>query len=217
MSVPLLSCDNMRYTYSGSLKETLLGVHLDLYPGEITAIVGHSGAGKSTLLHLLSGMIPWQEGRVKWNNEEYPASIQNMLFAHTAIVFQESHLIPYLTVEENIYLGQVFGIPSAMGLKEITTLLGLEGKEQQRAGTLSGGQKQRVAIGRALMKGAPLILADEPTSSLDEQTGQEILQLFAQLAHVQKKAICFVTHELDTLTKADRVFELKNGLLTEKK
>jgi lipoprotein-releasing system ATP-binding protein len=170
----------------------LRNVSFNITKGEKVGIVGLSGAGKSTLLHLLSGMVPWQAGTVQWEGIEIKEIPHTFLFQHTALVFQDAHIIPYLTVEENMRVGALFREQNTDMLIHIIEKLGLKEKKYEKAGQLSGGQKQRVSIGRALMKQSPIILADEPTSSLDEETAKDLVQLLYTLAKQEGKIFTFL-------------------------
>jgi len=217
MNTPLLSVQDLEYTYSGNSTPTLRGASLDLFPGEVVAVTGHSGSGKSTLLHIMSGMFFQSKGSISWEGVPVPITSekvqQEFLFERVGMVFQAFHVIPYLTVVENMLMGSMFFHKDTSRLEHLLEKTGMAPFRDKLAGSLSGGQKQRVAIGRAMMKGAKILLADEPTGNLDEATGQEILNLFHSLARDEGCGVCFVTHELTGISSAEKIYAMHDGKL----
>ena len=197
----------------------LSDLSLDLNSGEVVAIIGASGSGKSTLLSLLAGFDVPDAGEIIWGDR----STQNWSESEWArfrreglgFVFQHYHLIPYLTAEENVALPlRLLGQPDGeRRAREKLDELGLGARARHLPRQLSGGESQRVAIARALIHTPGLILADEPTGSLDVQTGESVLDLFfAQLAG-RKQTALIVTHAPDVARRCDRTLRLAEGRL----
>ena len=187
--------------------------------GELVAIVGPSGAGKSTLMHLIGGVIRPNSGRVMIEGQDIFALRENELALlrrrNIGIVYQFYNLISTLTVEENIFLPQLLD-NCAIDAEKADTILSMVGLSDQRKrlpGELSGGQQQRVSIGRALVNNPALILADEPTGSLDSATGREIMDLFKQANKNYRQTVIIVTHEEKIALQADRIITLEDGCL----
>lgn len=202
----ILQLDHVSYTYRGDSASVLSDVCTDFELGTFYAIVGASGAGKSTLLSLLAGLDAPTSGTVRFDG----ADIAEKGYAHhrreqISLVFQNYNLIDYLTPLENLRLVD--------GGAEIGTLeqLGLTADQATRnVMLLSGGQQQRVAIGRALVSKAPVILADEPTGNLDEDTADEVTGILRRAAHEQGKCVIVVTHAKKLAKEADVTLKL-NG------
>ena len=192
--------------------------------GEFTAILGKSGSGKSTLLNLISGIDRADAGAI-WFAEQNLATFnerQWTLFRrrHIGFVFQFFNLIPTLTVWENVTLPlELSGAPSAAGrarAEQLLAAVGLADRRQTFPDRLSGGEQQRVAIARALVHDPQLILADEPTGNLDEETGRQVLALLDNLTRQVGKNLIMVTHSSEAAARADRILSLQNGRLVEK-
>lgn len=192
--------------------------------GEFVAILGKSGSGKSTLLNLISGIDLADAGSVWINGKNLTAldEKQRTIFRrdHIGFIFQFFNLIPTLTVLENVILpAELSNQTPAMARKQAESLLQAVGLVD-RAGTfpdrLSGGEQQRVAIARALVNDPLLLLADEPTGNLDEETGQHVLALLDRLTRQAGKNMIMVTHSQEAAAYADRVLILKDGKLIEK-
>jgi putative ABC transport system ATP-binding protein len=192
--------------------------------GEITAIIGKSGSGKSTLLNLISGIDLADGGRIFLDDVELTALSERdrTLFRRQNIgfVFQFFNLIPTLNVIENVVLPlELMGLspksarPAAEGLLDA---VGLLDRCKTYPDRLSGGEQQRVAIARALVHDPLLVLADEPTGNLDEDTSRQILELLDRLTRKAGKNMLMVTHNQDAADIADRIFCLREGKLVEK-
>ena len=183
--------------------EVLKGVDLSVGKGERVAIVGRSGSGKSTLLHILGGLLKPTSGEVR--------RCRNIGF-----VFQAYHLMPELTVLENVFLPTMGkNIKKAVALANAKRLLkdvGLEDRMDHLPGELSGGERQRAALARALVTDPDLVLADEPTGNLDAMTGAEILKMLTELSK-SETALVMVTHSKDAADVCDRTLVLENGTL----
>jgi putative ABC transport system ATP-binding protein len=191
--------------------------------GEFIVLLGKSGSGKSTLLHLVSGIDLPTEGevhimgqRLRGLSEEARTLLRR---DHIGFVFQAYNLVPTLTVEENVSLPlELRGEAGPTGRDRVRSLLeriGLAGRAESFPDLLSGGEQQRVAVARALVHRPALVLADEPTGNLDERTGADILDLLQGLGHEERQTVLVVTHDRDVVARADRVFMLEHGVLTE--
>ena len=205
----VLKLENVGYHYSDSKEKVFTELNAEFSTGKFYAIIGRSGAGKSTLLSLLAGLDAPTAGKIKFEDEDIKARGYNYhRKKHITLVFQNYNLIDYLSPLENVRL------VNSGAKKEILTELGLD-EEQIRRNVmrLSGGQQQRVAIARALASEAPIILADEPTGNLDEQTTTEIIEILKRSAHKNKKCVIVVTHSKEVAAAADQVLELKNKQL----
>lgn len=205
----ILQLDHLEYVYPGTNTQILSDVCTDFEIGKFYAIVGASGAGKSTLLNLLAGLDKPTSGAVRFDGTD----IAETGYAHhrkkqISLVFQNYNLIDYLTPLENLRL-----VNGKAGINTLTQL-GLSEKEARRSVmALSGGQQQRVAIGRALVSGAPIILADEPTGNLDENTAREVIEILQRAAHEQDKCVIVVTHSRQLARSADVTLRLNRRKL----
>ena len=191
--------------------------------GEFIVLVGKSGSGKSTLLHLVSGIDLPTEGEVHIMGQRLSdlSEEQRTLLRRDRLgfVFQAYNLVPTLTVEENILLPlELRGEAGPTGRDRVRAMLeriGLVNRAASFPDLLSGGEQQRVAVARALVHRPALVLADEPTGNLDERTGADILDLLHGLGHEEQRTVLVVTHDRDVVARADRVFMLEQGVLTE--
>ena len=203
---------NVDYLYENSKSKVLSGITYNFEVGKFYAIIGKSGAGKSTLLSLLAGLDSPSNGEIIFNN----VNIEKIGYIEhrrkdISLVFQNYNLIDYLTPLENLKL------VSKNVNKDILLKLGLEEEQINRnVMKLSGGQQQRVAIARALVSEAPIILADEPTGNLDENTAQEITDILKKVAVENNKCVIVVTHSNQLANAADVVLELKDKKLKVK-
>ncbi|MBO4448632.1 MAG: ABC transporter ATP-binding protein [Kiritimatiellae bacterium] len=186
--------------------EVLKGVNLSVYPGEKVAIVGRSGAGKSTLLNILGGLLKPTSGTVT-----RPKNI--------GFVFQQYHLMPELTVWENVMLPTMTGrLPPADYAARASELLekaGLSSRRKHLPSELSGGEQQRTAVVRALVTSPEIVLADEPTGNLDAMTGADILRMLADLSRGTGVSLVLVTHSPEAAAVCDRTLRLENGVLVQ--
>lgn len=213
----ILELKDLTYSYPNAeyvnLEDKILSsVNYEFEEGKFYAIVGKSGTGKSTLLSLLAGLDEPKKGDVLF--KEY--SLEDIGYSdyrknNISIVFQNYNLIDYLTPMENVRL------VNKEAKEDILYELGLEDSQINRnINMLSGGQQQRVAIARALAADTPVILADEPTGNLDENTSAEIVDIFKKLAKEKNKCVIVVTHSNELANSADVILELKNKKLNEK-
>lgn len=219
----LVELENLSKTFQeGEMQRTVLSqVTLTFEPGEFVVLLGHSGSGKSTLLNLVSGIDQPTQGTIRING----AAITDLdersrtLLRRDQIgfVFQFFNLIPTLTVLENVTLPQeLAGRPAQDAQTSALRLLeqvGLRDRAHTFPDKLSGGQQQRVAIARALAHDPQLVLADEPTGNLDEETGEKVLQLLLDLTRKTRKTLIMATHNPEIAKSADRVLRVQEGHL----
>lgn len=194
--------------------------------GEFVSIIGKSGSGKSTLLSMLGALDKPTSGSIEVDGEDIAKMSDHNLIRYRChkigFVFQSYNLIPNLTAIENVMLPMEFAGGGNTERKtraiELLRQVGLEDDQMRRKpGRLSGGQQQRVSIARALANQPSVILADEPTGNLDEQTGKMVFDLLHKLAKQEKTTIIVVTHDLEIAGKTDRTFRLIDGKLLEVK
>ena len=209
----ILEIKNLTYSYKDSREKVLANVSESFEEGKFYAIIGKSGAGKSTLLSLLAGLDEPDNGKILFNGESIQETgYTNHRKNNISLVFQNYNLIDYLSPLENIRL------VNNQAQQDILLELGLsEHQVKRNIMKLSGGQQQRVAIARALVSSAPVILADEPTGNLDENTASEIIKILKKLAKERNKCVIVVTHSKEVARAADIVFELKNKKLINKR
>lgn len=204
----IMELNNIEYAYENKRK-VLKGVSISVEEGKMYAILGPSGCGKTTLLSLMGGLDSPSNGQILYDGQD----IEKMgLSAHRknniAFIFQSYNLIDYLTPKENVAL------TSKLPPLPILERVGLTDEESKRnVLKLSGGQQQRVAIARALASDAKVILADEPTGNLDEDTAADITAILKECAHQMNKCVVIVTHSNELARQADVVFRLKKGQL----
>jgi putative ABC transport system ATP-binding protein len=224
MDQPVLQLEQvtMQFDEGGtSSRRVLDGVDLELAAGTSLALVGRSGSGKSTLLHLAAGIMVPSAGRVYLDAQEISslneARRTELRSRYLGLVFQFFHLLPHLSVGENVALpGWVAGAPHDRTSQRVEVLLervGLADRRRDRVGKLSGGEMQRVAICRALLLRPRLVLADEPTGSLDDSTGRMIMDLLLEMVAAEGGSLLFVTHSHELAGTADRVLNLHDGRL----
>ncbi len=203
-------------------RQVLKGCTVTFYRGEFVAIIGKSGSGKSTLLNLISGIDLVDSGRITLNGEILTDLEENKrtLFRRKNIgfVFQFFNLFPTLNVLENVTLPlELLGVEPGEARKRANVLLeevGLGDRLNAFPDRLSGGEQQRVAIARALVHDPLLVLADEPTGNLDEETGNQVLHLLDRLTRQVGRNLVMVTHSKENAVYADRVFLLQDGCLS---
>ncbi|WP_243457425.1 ABC transporter ATP-binding protein [Ottowia testudinis] len=197
----------------------LRGVDLDVAPGELLALTGPSGSGKSTILNI-GGLIDTPDaGEVVLNGRAIAGldETQRTLLRRDGLgfIFQNFNLVPVMTVAENVdYPLFLAGVPASERRRRVAEQLaavGLAEHEKHRPDALSGGQRQRVAIARALIKHPRLVIADEPTASLDSHTATQVLDLMRDSAHTHGAAFIFATHDERLTRRCDRVINLLDG------
>ncbi|MCI9228533.1 MAG: ABC transporter ATP-binding protein [Dorea sp.] len=198
----------------------LAGVSLSIEKGEFTAVIGSSGSGKSTLLHAIAGVDVPTGGKIYLNGQDVYAQSNEKLAIfrrrQVGLIYQFHNLIPTLNVVENITLPVLMDKRKVnkQRLNDLLELLGLEERQTHLPNQLSGGQQQRVAIGRALMNAPQVMLADEPTGSLDSQNGHEIVKLLKQSNREYGQTLIIVTHDNNIALQADRIIRISDGKIT---
>lgn len=204
----VLSFSNLSYSYDKK-RNVFSNISAEMELGKIYAILGTSGCGKTTLLSLLGGLDIAAKGRIFFEGKDIMENgLANHRRSNVAFIFQAYNLIDYMTPIENVKL------TSKLPPEPILEKMGLTKEEMKRnVLQLSGGQQQRVAIARALASEAPVILADEPTGNLDEDTAMSIMQILEESVRHMNKCAIIVTHSNEIAKKADVVFELKRGML----
>lgn len=223
----MIHIDNLHHAFAIGKKgeerniPVLKGVTLDVRQGEITAILGKSGSGKSTLLNILAGFMTPSSGTVTVNKREITllgeAQIADFRLENFGFVFQNFQLMPGLTAFENIELPlKIKGLQKEArqaAVRELMAEVGLDEVASHYPNELSGGQQQRVSIARALVTRPPVILADEPTGSLDSETEQEILNLIKSLNQNLGITFVIITHDDEVAGIAHRQYRLHDGEL----
>lgn len=195
----------------------LQGVSLHVQPSDFVAIMGPSGCGKSTLLHLIGLLDSPSSGRIYVGGRETTAlgdAEQTRLRAGAiGFVFQSFHLLPYLTAEENVLLPMRYAGRDSdrERARQLLALVRMEHRAQAYPATLSGGERQRVAVARAIVNSPSILLADEPTGSLDSRTGRQILDLLASL-NKTGMTILMVTHDEQVARRARRTLHMQDGV-----
>lgn len=225
----MIEIQNLQHTFAIGKKgkerhvPVLKGVTLNVGKGEIVAILGKSGSGKSTLLNVLAGFMSPESGSVKVDNQEITklkeADMADFRLANFGFIFQNFQLMPGLNAFENIELPlKIKGIAAAERKAKVQQLLekvGLAGVADHYPNELSGGQQQRVSIARALVTNPPILLADEPTGSLDSETEEEILSLIRSLNQSLGLTFVIITHDDEVANVAHRRYRLHDGELVK--
>lgn len=222
---PVISvCHLNHYFGRGELrKQVLFDINLDIYPGEIVIMTGPSGSGKTTLLALVGGLRSAQSGSLTILEQEMRGASKRQLMQvrrQVGYIFQAHNLLTFLTAKQNVrmslelhdeYLEQDMDRLAT----DILNAVGLGDRSDYYADSLSGGQKQRVAIARALASHPKIVLADEPTASLDKKSGRDIVEIMQRLAKEQGCTILLVTHDNRILDIADRIIHMEDGRLVK--
>ena len=204
----IMEIKQVGYSYDNK-KKVLKGINAEMERGKLYAILGPSGCGKTTLLSLMGGLDSPGSGQILFDGQDIARTgLFDHRKNHVAFVFQSYNLIDYLTPAENVAL------TSRLPPMPVLERLGLTKEEAKRnVMKLSSGQQQRVAIARALASEAPVILADEPTGNLDEDTAREIIGILQESAHRMNRCVVVVTHSGELARQADVVLRLKKGVL----
>lgn len=201
--------------------EALKQVSFSMRKGEFAAVVGESGSGKSTLLNCIGALDVPTSGSISIDGQDLFAmeEEQRTIFRRRNIgfIFQSFHLVPELSVEQNIIFPLLLDHkkPDFAQVDEILGMLGLTNRRKHLPGQLSGGQQQRAAIGRALITKPKLILADEPTGNLDSQNSQDVMELLIRASRRYQQTILMITHNPNLAALADRVMRVSDGFLTD--
>ena len=211
---PVLELSNVSKTYSN--RQMLSGLSYSFSAGEYVAIMGDSGVGKSTLLNLIAGLDSPDSGEIRIDGKILPVEDEaatNLRRRHLGFIFQAFHILPHLTLLQNVSLPLLLNRLPLDRAPVMLTAVGLQGREQDFPHQLSGGELQRVAIARALVHRPRLILADEPTGNLDQDTAREVLQLIRTEIKANQASAIIVTHSRLAAETADKILVLgKHGL-----
>lgn len=222
MTQLVLSLNEVRKDFSQGedILNVLKGVDLNVSEGETIAILGKSGSGKSTLLSLLCGIDDATSGEIAYrsnslkdlNSEE----ITDLRAKHIGVVFQQFHLLDHLNAYENVLLPlEVNGNSDKSDRVDyFLDKVGMGHRKNHFPNQLSGGEKQRIAIARALVTNPGVLLADEPSGSLDENTGGEVMDLIFDIVRDEKMSLVLVTHDKDLAKRCEKIYHLENGVLS---
>jgi putative ABC transport system ATP-binding protein len=209
--------------YDGGLVEALRGVSFDVRKGEFFVIMGPSGSGKSTLLYLLGALDEASSGTVSVFGEDLAKArdLEKMRREKIGFVFQLHHLIPTLSLLENVELPALpMNLSRAQRRRRAAELLDRVGLEHRRdflPVKASGGERQRAAVARALMNEPALLLADEPTGSVDTATGERILDVFQEFQRERGLSVVMITHNAEVAPRAERLIRIVDGKIAEAK
>lgn len=203
----------------GERLHVLKGVDIEIYRGEMVAVVGESGVGKSTLLHILGTLDRPDQGMVRLNSKDiFSLSDQKLAnFRNESIgfVFQFHHLLPEFSALENVMMPKLIAGKNEDEVidkaKEILKEVGLSDRANHRPGELSGGEQQRVAVARALVNQPQVVIADEPSGNLDKKNKDELHELFLDLNKRKNQTFVIATHNLELAKMAHRIYRLKDG------
>jgi len=217
---PVIVSRELRHHYGeGELRSEILhGLNFEVHAGEVTLLVGPSGSGKSTLLTLVGALRSVEEGSLQVLGQELKGAGERQRVAirrRIGFIFQSHNLVSSLTVLQNVQLLLQLSEPNPQRREaracDLLEAVGLSHRLHHYPEELSGGQRQRVAIARALAPQPELILADEPTASLDSQSGQDVVELLGELCRNRGSAVLLVTHDLRLLKEADRIWQIEDG------
>lgn len=208
----------------GNRRTILDSLNLQVAQGELVAVMGPSGSGKSTFLSIAGALLEPTSGDVLLDGESIAGldkqALSDLRLRKLGFIFQSANLVPYLKVREQLTLVAKLGgmdkAKAAARTRELLRELGLDHRSNAYPDKLSGGESQRVAIARALMNDPAVLLADEPTASLDSSRGLEVVRMLAEEARERGKSAVLVTHDDRVLPLCDRVLYLENGRLIEK-
>lgn len=219
----ILKMENVKKSFGSGHNEiqALKGIDLAVNQGEFVSIIGPSGSGKSTFLTIAGGLQSPTSGNISINSLDFtPLSEKKrskLRFKEIGFILQSSNLIPYLTIEEQFLLIDKINhekLTSKKGIELLKSLDILDLKDKHPS-DLSGGERQRAAIARALFNEPNLILADEPTASLDTEHAYQVVDLLRQEAHLKNKATIMVTHDQRMIKNSDSVYKIEDGLLSK--
>ena len=199
--------------------QVLKGIDLDIVPGEVVSIVGPSGAGKTTLLQIIGSLDRPDAGSVKYDNSDIfslkEAQLARFRNQNIGFVFQFHQLLPEFTLLENVAMPALIGGAKRSDAyeraRELINYLGLKDRESHRPAELSGGERQRAAVARALINRPKVVLADEPSGSLDSKNRQELHKLFFDLRRDMNQTFVIVTHDETLAADCDRIIKMRDG------
>jgi len=221
----IFTIDEVTKTFTnGEVDEQVLkGINITLKEGEITALVGASGSGKSTILTIAAGLQPASDGEVVFDGNNMTSmkqeDIRKIRATDFGFVFQSAHLVPFLTVEEQLMLmldvseSKLNKRDQKEEIAKILKQIGMDHRKDAYPASLSGGEKQRVAIARAIIHKPKMLFADEPTASLDSKRSKDVMALIRELTKTLNITTLMVTHDEEMLSYADHVITMKDGLV----
>ncbi len=219
--------EEVKKTFSnGEIDEEILkGVNLSLREGEITALVGPSGSGKSTILTIAAGLQKASGGEIMFEGQDMTKmtqeEIRHIRATDFGFVFQSSHLVPFLTVEEQLELmldvseTKLNRKEQAKAIDNMLKLVEMVHRKNAYPSSLSGGERQRVAIARAIIHRPKILFADEPTASLDTKRSKAVMELLQELTRTLNLTTLMVTHDEEMLPYADRIITMRDGYIVE--
>jgi putative ABC transport system ATP-binding protein len=222
--LPTVTISHLNHSFGkGNLRRTVLSdISLSLYPGEIVLLTGPSGSGKTTLLTLMGALRSVQDGSLQILGNELNGAKKRQLVQlrnQIGFIFQSHNLLECLTATENVEMALKLHKVSKRERREractMLSAVGLGEHSHKYPDQLSGGQKQRVAIARALVAEPKIVLADEPTASLDSHSGRDVVNIIQQLAHQQHCTVLLVTHDTRILDIAERNLHIEDGQLID--
>ncbi len=216
-------CVTKTYQVGGNTIKAVDEVSLGVEAGQFVGLVGPSGSGKTTMLAMLAGLLTPTDGSIMINGQELAkmkeAERARFRRDRVGFTFQASNLVPYLTVRENVELmlklNHKLDRAGKEQAEELLVKLGLGDRMQNLPSQLSGGQQQRVAIARALIHNPDIVLADEPTASLDTERAFQVVETFANLIHAQRLAGIMVTHDLRMTQYVDKIIQMQDGTIKQ--
>ena len=217
---PIIQIRDLRKVYRVGKVDVpaLRGVDLDVKPGEFLSIVGPSGSGKSTLFHIIGGLTPPSEGKVRVGDQDLSsmtdAERTHMRKRTVGFVFQKFNLLPNLTARDNIAVARhIAGLPAETGadFEELLRLLGIADRLDHKPSALSGGEQQRVAIARAIVNHPAILLADEPTGNLDTENSRAVLEILRDLNKRTGQTILMITHNPEAAAFGDSTVTMRDG------
>ena len=223
----LFTIDEVRKSFSnGDVKEEILkGINLTLKEGEVTALVGASGSGKSTLLTIAAGLQPASNGQVIFDGENMTGmndeQVRKIRASKFGFVFQFAHLVPFLTVEEQLMLmldvseSTLSKHVRKREIDRVLKLVEMDHRKKAYPSSLSGGEKQRVAIARAIIHQPKVLFADEPTASLDSKRSKDVMSLIQDLTKTLNITTLMVTHDEEMLSFADHIIKMSDGMVLQ--
>jgi len=224
-TTPAIEVTHLRKVYGSGRTEVVAirDATLNIARGEIVGMLGPSGSGKSTLLTAMALINPPTSGQVAIGGKpvlDGPHALVDLRAfrrQHLGFVFQKANLIPFLTALENVQIAlevnDTAPASARQRAQELLDELGVGARANNLPDALSGGEQQRVAVARALANKPSLILADEPTAALDSKLGQQVMELFAQIAHERRAGVLVVTHDHRTLDVFDRILDVEDGMI----
>lgn len=223
--MPLVEMINVNREYGSgrTLVEALHPTNFTLNRGEFVAIIGPSGSGKTTFLTILGLLQSPTRGQIFVDGKDVTKMNSgrktDLRFNKFGFVLQASNLIPFLTVKDQFKVVDKFSVTRRrrMNRDELLRLLDLENVANNFPSNLSGGERQRAAIARALYNNPEIILADEPTASLDSNRAQQVVELLANVAHQSQRGVVMITHDTRLLAAVDHVYEMRDGFLQQQR